>query len=140
MMLSLYMNKMTSVVPVFLLFLAVSSLAAADRFLPFDYDIPAAPAASVPHRHASDPAAAAPAGAAVVAAEWAIRLFQIFVSPQDGPSCMYSPTCSRYGYLSVSRYGFFTGMLMAGDRWLRCNPFGYPGEDQPEDNYFGPLK
>jgi putative membrane protein insertion efficiency factor len=118
-------------------FLSLPALCAEGGFLPFDFDVQ--PAAAQRHVHRADAVPDA-AGPLAVPAEWAIRLFQVFVSPQDGPSCMYAPTCSQYGYLSISRYGFFTGLLMTGDRWLRCNPFGYPGYDPPEDNYYGTRK
>ena len=115
--------------------LSVLPLRAAADFLPFDYDFPLqAYAPARDRREAPVPAASGPL---TVPAEWGIRIFQVFVSPQDGPSCMYSPTCSRYGLISLRRYGFITGLLMTGDRWLRCNPFGYPGDDLPEENYFG---
>jgi putative membrane protein insertion efficiency factor len=70
---------------------------------------------------------------------WSLKLFQIFISPQDGPNCMYSPTCSRFAIISVYRYGPIVGTMMAADRLLRCNPFGYAGYDPPEDNFF-PLR
>jgi hypothetical protein len=120
-------------------FLAAAPLRAGGDFLPFDYDIPVPATVAQRHSHHEDSTSVA-VGPLAVPAGWAIRLFQIFVSPQDGPSCMYSPTCSQYGYLSFQRYGFFVGLLMTGDRWLRCNPFGYPGYDLPEDNYFGKRK
>jgi uncharacterized protein len=67
---------------------------------------------------------------------FSIRFFQTFISPQDGPSCIYTPTCSEYGMMSIRMYGPFTGILMAGDRWLRCNYFGFAAYDPPEDNHF----
>ncbi len=58
-----------------------------------------------------------------------IRLFQIFISPQDGPNCRFSPTCSGYGRIAVLKYGALAGSFLAGDRLIRCNPFNEPGED-----------
>ncbi|MBN1898238.1 MAG: membrane protein insertion efficiency factor YidD [Spirochaetes bacterium] len=65
-----------------------------------------------------------------------IRWFQIFISPQDGPNCRYTPTCSQYGLICVQEYGAIMGMIMAVDRYMRCNPFGAWGKDLPSDNYF----
>ncbi|MBU1075640.1 MAG: membrane protein insertion efficiency factor YidD [Spirochaetes bacterium] len=64
-----------------------------------------------------------------------IRIFQIYISPQDGPNCRYSPTCSRYATECIDQYGIITGTIMAADRYMRCNPFGTWGKDLPQDNY-----
>ena len=58
-----------------------------------------------------------------------IRLYQILISPQDGPNCRFSPTCSAYGRIAVERYGAILGGFMAGERLVRCNPFSPPGAD-----------
>jgi uncharacterized protein len=58
-----------------------------------------------------------------------IRLFQIAISPQDGPNCRFNPTCSSYGRQAVEMYGAFIGAMLAGDRLIRCNPFNPPGID-----------
>jgi putative membrane protein insertion efficiency factor len=52
----------------------------------------------------------------------AIRFFQKNLSPLDGPRCVLYPTCSRYGYLAIKKYGVFKGIMMTGDRLIRCNP------------------
>jgi len=65
-----------------------------------------------------------------------IRFFQLYISPQDGPNCRYSPTCAKYGEICINHYGPFLGVIMAADRFMRCNPFGAWGKDSPEDNYF----
>lgn len=58
-----------------------------------------------------------------------IRMFQIVVSPQDGPNCRFHPTCSEYGRQAVMRYGLVMGGFLAGDRIIRCNPFTIPQDD-----------
>lgn len=50
-----------------------------------------------------------------------IRLYQIFISSQDGPSCGFSPSCSRFGMAAIKKYGIMKGALLAADRLLRCN-------------------
>lgn len=77
-----------------------------------------------------------PSSTLTVPVFFAIRAYQVLISSQDGPNCIYSPTCSAYGYASFSRYGLFWGVLMTSDRWLRCNPFGEGGNDNPADNYW----
>jgi len=65
-----------------------------------------------------------------------IKFFQKIISPQDGPNCRYRPTCAKYAEICIKRYGPIKGIIMASDRFLRCNPFGAWGKDLPEDNYF----
>lgn len=45
-------------------------------------------------------------------------------SPVDGPSCPFHPSCSRFARQAVGRHGPVAGILMAGDRLLRCNGSG----------------
>ena len=62
-----------------------------------------------------------------------IRFFQIALSPQSGPKCRHTPTCSAYGRIAVEKHGALFGSFLAGDRLLRCNPF-YPPEKDPVPN------
>lgn len=50
-----------------------------------------------------------------------IRLYQRFISSQDGPTCNFTPTCSRFGMACIQEYGMFRGILLTADRLLRCN-------------------
>lgn len=50
-----------------------------------------------------------------------IRLYQKFISSQDGPTCQFTPTCSRFGMRCIHEYGMFRGILLAADRLIRCN-------------------
>jgi putative membrane protein insertion efficiency factor len=50
-----------------------------------------------------------------------IRLYQKFVSSQDGPSCNFHPTCSHFGMACIQEYGLGRGILLTADRLLRCN-------------------
>jgi uncharacterized protein len=67
-----------------------------------------------------------------------IRVFQIWISPLDGPSCRFRPVCSAYGRDAVRKYGAFLGGVLAGDRILRCNIFSTPGDDPVPD--LAPVK
>lgn len=50
-----------------------------------------------------------------------IRLYQRFISSQDGPTCGFTPSCSRFGMAAVQKYGMLRGILLTADRLLRCN-------------------
>ena len=50
-----------------------------------------------------------------------IRLYQKFISSQDGAVCGFAPSCSRFGMGCIQEYGFARGVLLASDRLLRCN-------------------
>ena len=56
-----------------------------------------------------------------LAATGLIRLYQKFISSQDGPSCNFQPTCSRFGMVCIHEYGVLRGILLTADRLLRCN-------------------
>jgi putative component of membrane protein insertase Oxa1/YidC/SpoIIIJ protein YidD len=81
-----------------------------------------------------------------------IRLYQLYVSSQDVPSCNFTLSCSRFGMLAIRKYGLFYGILMTSDRLQRCNRIGgrryYPIDprtgksiDYPIETYYlGPKK
>ena len=52
-----------------------------------------------------------------------IRLYQLCISPLTPPSCRFEPTCSRYGYEAISRYGLIKGGWLTARRLGRCHPF-----------------
>jgi putative membrane protein insertion efficiency factor len=62
-----------------------------------------------------------------------IRVYQLTLSPLLGPRCRYYPSCSEYAVQSVSRYGILRGLVLAGWRLLRCNPWSHGGVDLVED-------
>ncbi|HLB51924.1 MAG TPA: membrane protein insertion efficiency factor YidD [Patescibacteria group bacterium] len=43
--------------------------------------------------------------------------------------CRYEPSCSRYTFEAINKYGVFKGGLMGLWRVLRCNPFSKGGYD-----------
>lgn len=55
------------------------------------------------------------------AATGLIRLYQKYISSQDGPTCNFTPTCSRFGMACIQEYGVLRGILLTADRLLRCN-------------------
>jgi putative membrane protein insertion efficiency factor len=58
-----------------------------------------------------------------------IRAYQRLISPALPRRCKYEPTCSRYAVQAIRRYGILRGLLMAGWRLLRCNPWSLGGFD-----------
>jgi putative membrane protein insertion efficiency factor len=61
-----------------------------------------------------------------------IRLYQRVISPALPRHCKYEPTCSRYAVQAVERYGILRGLVLAGWRLLRCNPWSHGGLDPVE--------
>jgi putative membrane protein insertion efficiency factor len=69
------------------------------------------------------------ATAARRAATAPIRLYQVAISPALPRRCKYEPTCSRYAVQAIRRYGILKGLVLAGWRLLRCNPWSHGGFD-----------
>jgi putative membrane protein insertion efficiency factor len=74
----------------------------------------------------------------------AIRLFQRFVSPVDGPSCSYYPTCSAYALQAIEKHGLFLGIPMGAERIMRNHRPGDPAryplhEHQGKYYYLDPV-
>lgn len=49
-----------------------------------------------------------------------IRIYQIYLSSQDAPSCNFTLTCSRFMTKAIQEHGALHGLLMASDRLQRC--------------------
>ncbi|HLE27185.1 MAG TPA: membrane protein insertion efficiency factor YidD [Anaerolineales bacterium] len=59
-----------------------------------------------------------------------IRLYQLTFSRLLPPgACRFYPTCSRYGYEAIRKYGVVRGGALAAWRVLRCNPLDPGGYD-----------
>ncbi|MBD3373617.1 membrane protein insertion efficiency factor YidD [candidate division KSB1 bacterium] len=73
-----------------------------------------------------------------------IRFYQIFVSSQQNNQaiCTFTPSCSRFGFAAIKKYGPFYGILMTSDRLQRCHGFSrshYP--THPETGkFFDPIE
>lgn len=61
-----------------------------------------------------------------------IRAYQRFISPALPRRCKYYPTCSAYAVDAVRQFGVLRGVVLAGWRLLRCNPFSHGGYDPVE--------
>lgn len=80
----------------------------------------------------------------------ALRFYQAYLSILFAGSCRFEPTCSRYAYEAIERFGVMRGVWLGTKRLLRCHPlsgrFGYdpvpeawqenasaPGRTEPKD-------
>jgi uncharacterized protein len=84
---------------------------------------PASEARTAPH-------AAARVARALVSAP--IVLYQRLISPALPRRCKYEPTCSRYAVEAIREFGILKGLVLAGWRLLRCNPWSHGGYDPVE--------
>ena len=62
-----------------------------------------------------------------------IRAYQRLLSPALGSRCKYYPSCSNYATQAISRFGILRGLVLAGWRLLRCNPWSHGGFDPVDD-------
>jgi putative membrane protein insertion efficiency factor len=65
----------------------------------------------------------------VRAALTALRIYKVYFSFLFAGSCRFEPTCSRYAYEAIERFGVLRGSWLGLKRLLRCQPlsrkFGY---------------
>jgi uncharacterized protein len=61
-----------------------------------------------------------------------IWLYQRVISPFLPSRCKYHPSCSHYAVDAIRRYGVARGVVLAGWRILRCNPWSHGGFDPVE--------
>ena len=62
-----------------------------------------------------------------------IRLYQRLIAPALGARCKYYPSCSEYAAQAIERFGILRGLVLAGWRLLRCNPWSRGGFDPVDD-------
>ena len=69
--------------------------------------------------------------------------YKSFISSQDNPSCVFTPSCSEYAVQAIDQYGFVLGWLKTFDRLSRCHglvnhrhyPFG-----AEKQRYYDPVR
>ncbi|MCL2120912.1 MAG: membrane protein insertion efficiency factor YidD [Clostridiales bacterium] len=59
-----------------------------------------------------------------------IKFYQYCISPRFKPACRFVPSCSKYAYEAIERFGPGKGTWLAVKRIARCHPF-YPGGYDP---------
>jgi uncharacterized protein len=59
----------------------------------------------------------------------ALRFYKAYLSMLFAGSCRFEPTCSRYSYEAIERFGVARGSWLTLKRLVRCQPlsrkFGY---------------
>jgi putative membrane protein insertion efficiency factor len=58
-----------------------------------------------------------------------VRTYQAMISPLLRPRCKYHPTCSQYAADALREHGLLRGLVLAGWRLARCNPWSHGGVD-----------
>jgi uncharacterized protein len=61
-----------------------------------------------------------------------IVAYQRLISPLLPRRCKYEPTCSDYAVRAIREFGILRGLVLAGWRLLRCNPWSHGGYDPVE--------
>ena len=56
--------------------------------------------------------------------------YRLTFSKMFAPRCKYYPSCSAYAEEAIRERGFVAGVLLAGWRLLRCNPWSDGGIDR----------
>jgi len=78
-----------------------------------------------------------PQSVAVKAALLALRIYKAYLSILFAGSCRFEPTCSRYAYEAIERFGVLRGVWLGTKRLLRCHPlsrrFGYDPVPEPDE-------
>ncbi|MBM3184483.1 MAG: membrane protein insertion efficiency factor YidD [Chlamydiae bacterium] len=60
---------------------------------------------------------------------FAVRCYQMAVSPFIGHTCRFFPTCSEYALGAIEKHGALKGIFLVFRRLLKCHPFHRGGFD-----------
>ena len=63
-----------------------------------------------------------------------IRVYQFF-SKMTPATCRFEPTCSRYTYECIERFGILKGIYLGIKRILKCHPYHKGGHDPVPDKF-----
>ena len=56
------------------------------------------------------------------AALFALNCYKAYLSVLFAGSCRFEPSCSRYAYEAIERFGLARGIWLGTKRLLRCHP------------------
>lgn len=87
----------------------------------------------------SEPPAARKPNPASMLALSLIGFYQRFISPGLPASCRFYPSCSRYTYGAIERFGLGRGLLLGAHRVCRCHPW-HAGGLEPVPDSLPPLR
>ena len=63
-----------------------------------------------------------------------IQVYQYF-SRLTPANCRFEPTCSRYTYQAIEKFGVLKGIYLGAKRILKCHPFSEGGYDPVPDEF-----
>jgi uncharacterized protein len=63
------------------------------------------------------------ANSTVRVALFALDCYKAYLSVLFAGTCRFEPSCSRYAYAAIERFGVLRGMWLGTKRLLRCHPF-----------------
>jgi len=69
-----------------------------------------------------------------------LLVYRRLISPALPSRCKYEPTCAGYAEQAIREFGILRGVVLAGWRLLRCNPWSHGGYDPVEDQRLFPSR
>lgn len=69
--------------------------------------------------------------------------YKTFISSQDMPTCIFTPSCSEYAVQAFRQKGLFIGWLSTFDRLSRCHGLASPEHyhlDMNKKRFYDPVR
>lgn len=63
----------------------------------------------------------------------AVHAYRATAGQFIGGRCKYHPSCSQYAIDAIRLHGVARGVVLAGWRLVRCNPWSHGGVDRAEN-------